>query len=105
MNKNEIKELIKQWSQTIGVYPRKIRIIKMNHKWASVSNAGTLTINTLLLDFPVDIIEYVIVHELVHLKTQIKTHNKLFKATLTSYLPDWESRDKKLRELSNSMEL
>ena len=105
MNKNEIKELIKQWSQTIGVYPRKVMIIKMNHKWASVSSAGTLTINTLLLDFPVDIIEYVIVHELVHLKTQIKTHNKLFEATLTSYLPDWESRDKKLRELSNSMEL
>ncbi len=105
MNKNEIKELVKQWSQTIGAYPRKVRIIKMSHKWASVSSRGTLTLNALLLDFPPSIIEYVIVHELVHLKTKVKTHNKLFKVTLASYLPDWESRDKKLREIGNSMEL
>jgi hypothetical protein len=105
MNKNEIKELIKKWSQTIGAYPRKVRIIKMKHKWASVSSRGTLTLNAFLLDLPPSIIEYVIVHELIHLKTKIKTHNKLFKATISSYLPDWESRDKKLREIGNSMEL
>jgi len=105
MNKKEVKELVKQWSQTIGVYPRKVRIIKMRRKWASISSRGTLTLNSLLLDFPLNIVEYVIVHELVHLKTNIKSHNKLFKTTLTSYFPDWESHDKKLREMGNSMEL
>ena len=105
MNKNDIKELVKQWSQTIGAHPRRVRIVKMNRKWASVSSKGTLTLNALLLNLPPSIIEYVIVHELVHLKTKIKSHNKLFKATLASYLPDWKLRDKKLREIGNSMEL
>lgn len=105
MNKNEIKELVKRWSQIIGVYPRKVRITKMSRKWASVSSRGTLTLNALLLDFHPNVIEYVIIHELVHLKTKVKTHNKLFKATLASYLPDWETRDKELRKIGNSMEL
>ncbi len=105
MNKNEIKELVKRWSQTIGVYLRKVRVVKMSYKWASISSRGTLTLNALLLDLPTNIVEYVIVHELVHLKAKVKTHNRLFRATLASYLPDWESRDKKLREIGNSMEL
>ena len=105
VDKSEVKRLVEKWSQTIDTHPRKIRIVKMAHKWASISSKGTLTINKLLLDFPPRIIEYVIVHELVHLKTRVKTHNKLFKATLSSYLPDWELREKKLREIGDSLEL
>ena len=77
----------------------------MKRKWASISRKGVLVLNRVLQNFPKDVVEYVIVHELVHLKTKTMTHNRLFKATLSSYLPDWRSREVKLRNIGNSMKL
>ena len=50
------------------------------------------------LNFPRDLAEYVIVHELVHLLAP--NHGKLFKSFLLAYLPDWQARDQALRALT-----
>ena len=105
MNEEEMRSLVGRWSRVIGVAPTQIRIVRMKKKWASVSEKGVLSINYYLQDFPKEVVEYVVVHELIHLKTKIGCHNRLFKATLGSYMPDWREREKKLREIRGSLEL
>ena len=61
----------------------------MRRKWASCSTAGTVSFSLDLLAQPAPFREYVIVHELLHLK--VPNHGKLFKSLLRAYLPDYES--------------
>ncbi len=68
----------------------------MGRKWASMSTAGNLTLSSELLELPQSLGEYVIVHELVHLLAP--NHGKVFKSFLYAYLPDWEERERQLRE-------
>jgi predicted metal-dependent hydrolase len=65
----------------------------MRKKWASSSNNGFVTFNTQLLGERRDFGEYVIVHELLHLK--VPNHGKLFKSLLTAHIPDWKQRIEK----------
>lgn len=77
---------VERWSERIRVRPRQVRIQRMNRKWASCSAAGTISFNTELLGKSAEFREYVIVHELLHLK--VPNHGKLFKTLLRAYLPD-----------------
>lgn len=61
-----------------------------------MSISGRLTLNADLLDLPKDIGEFVIVHEVLHLIAP--SHGPVFKSFLYAYLPDWQEREKKLRE-------
>ena len=72
----------------------------MTTKWASMSTAGRLTLNSELLDLPRSAGEYVIVHELVHLLAA--NHGKVFKSFMAAYLPDWEAREAALQERQRS---
>jgi len=62
----------------------------MTTKWASCSTNGLVSFSTQLLNESPEFGEYVIVHELLHLK--IPNHSKLFKSILTAHLPDWKER-------------
>ncbi|MDE0396624.1 MAG: M48 family metallopeptidase [Candidatus Poribacteria bacterium] len=96
-NKSDLKEAVQQWADRIGVKVREIHLRQMQRKWASISTNGRLTLNTDLLNLPETLMEYVIVHELVHLL--VPNHGKLFKGYMSAYLPDWEERQNRLRLL------
>lgn len=68
--------------------PRVIRIQEMKHKWGSCSTAGTVTVSTALFDESAQFQDYVVVHELLHLRYE--THGRLFKALLSAHVPDWK---------------
>jgi predicted metal-dependent hydrolase len=68
----------------------------MTTKWASISTSGRLTLNTDMLDLPRDLGEFVIVHELVHLLCPDGGHGRLYKAYMSSYMPDWPDRFRRL---------
>lgn len=90
-----IKELVDRWSIKIDVQIERIQIREMSTKWGSISTAGYLTLSDDLLWIPIDIVEYVIVHELMHLK--FPNHAKGWKASMGMYLPDWKERERKLK--------
>ena len=96
-NKADLKGIVSQWAERIGVRVREIHLRQMQRKWASISMKGRLTLNTELLDLPEALTEFVIVHELVHLL--VPNHGKLFKGYMSAYLPDWEERQDRLRSL------
>lgn len=97
---DELKWAARQWAVRIGVKTPQIHVRQMKSKWASISTAGRLTLNTDLLDIPRELGEFVIVHELIHLIAP--NHGNLFKSFLHAYLPDWEAREKNLKSLSPS---
>ena len=91
----ELKNAAHNWARRIGVRAIQIQVRAMKNKWASISTAGRLTLNTELLTLPKELCDFVIVHELVHLLAP--NHGKVFKSFMHAYLPDWEERQAKLQ--------
>jgi predicted metal-dependent hydrolase len=85
----DFKAQVTQWAKRIRVRPRQLRLQPMRRKWASCSTRGTVSFSTEVLAQPAAFREYVIVHELLHLK--VPNHGKLFKTLLRAYIPNYES--------------
>lgn len=77
---------VDQWSARLKVVPTQVRIQAMTRKWASCSSKGRVTFCRDLMRQPANFQDYVIAHELLHLR--IPNHGKLFAATLRVHLPD-----------------
>lgn len=71
-----------------------LSIRRMKRRWGSLSTRGTLTLNTDLIKTPKECIDYVVMHELCHLKYQ--THSPEFYMLLASFLPNWEKTKHRL---------
>lgn len=79
------KERVQAWAEKLRVEPRQIRLQEMPRKWASCSTRGWVTFSTDLLREPHDFQDYVIVHELMHLRG-VRNHGKLFKSLVRAHL-------------------
>jgi len=71
-----------------------LQIRKMKTRWGSLSPGGILTLNRDLIRAPRECIEYVITHELCHLRH--RDHSREFYQMLEQLLPDWEKRKHRL---------
>lgn len=78
-------------------YP-DLRIRKMRTRWGSCGKNDTIILNPELIRLPTQCIDYVIIHELCHLK--IHKHNRDFYALLAKCMPDWMSRRERLNFLA-----
>ncbi len=85
------------WALRLKVNPRVVRVQTMRHKWGSCSSAGTVTLASDLLDQDEPFQDYVIVHELLHLR--YATHGRVFKALMSAHVPGWQSMER--RRLGN----
>jgi predicted metal-dependent hydrolase len=92
---DELRWAARHWATRIGVKVPRIQLRPMHSKWASISTAGRLTLNTDLLGVPKPLGEFVIVHELVHLLAP--NHGRVFKSFLHAYLPDWKAHEQQLK--------
>ena len=63
----------------------------MTRKRGSCSTSGIVTQAADLVDQPSGFQDFVIAHEMLHLR--VPSHGKLFKALMTAHLPDWKSHD------------
>jgi len=91
----EIHALVMQWSQKIGVTVARTQIRTMRNKWGSISTQGVLTIADHILLLPYALAEYIIVHELLHLK--FPDHRKGWQVSMGMYLADWRERERLLQ--------
>ncbi len=77
-----------------GVKTPEVRLRTMITRWGSCSPKGRITLNTNLMRIPKRYIDYVVTHELCHLKKP--NHGEEFYQLLTSVMPDWRERREKL---------
>jgi len=77
-----------------GLSRPRLFIKKMQKRWGSLSDNGMLVLNTDLIRAPKECLDYVVIHELCHLK--YRDHNSKFYKLLESTIPDWEKRKHKL---------
>jgi predicted metal-dependent hydrolase len=76
-----------------------LRFFKMKRRWGSCSTKHVITLNTELIKKEIELIDYVIVHEICHLK--VPAHNKAFYSLLASVMPDWKERRATLNKFSS----
>ena len=88
------KEILPQrtayWSQRMGLYPTQIRITSAQRRFGSCSSEGHICYSWRLMQYPPEAIDYVVVHELAHLKHM--NHSQAFHALVAKYLPDHKAR-------------
>lgn len=91
--KNNIKLTVEQMVLQHGpkhqLFPRSITIKSQKSRWGSCGIHNDITINWLLALAPLEILEYVVVHELCHIKE--KNHSKHFWALVAQHLPDYRN--------------
>jgi predicted metal-dependent hydrolase len=93
-----VPPLIARWEPIMGVKVRQFSIRRMKTRWGSCTpKTGRIRINTELAKKPRECLEYLIVHEMVHLLEP--THNARFKTLLDQFLPDWRRRKELLNQL------
>ncbi len=86
--KRLIPPRVEQYAKDMGVTYNRITIRSQRTRWGSCSSKNNLNFNCLLMLAPDDVIDYVIVHELCHLKEM--NHSKRFWAEVKRVLPDYE---------------
>ena len=93
--KEAAEPAIKKWEALIGVEVKKLYIRKMKSHWGSCNyQKQTLRLNSELAKLESECLEYVIVHEMLHIIE--KGHNRNFYGLLSQYIPDWKAIRKKM---------
>jgi len=91
-----ISALAKEEAERLGVFYRRIRIGGQRTLWGSCSPGGTLSFNWGLVLAPVEVLDYVIVHELCHLR--VPNHSQRFWELVEERRPHWREQRDWLRE-------
>ena len=93
-----IPALIQKWQPVLGVAVSAYFLQRMKTKWGGCNHrAGTIRLNTELVKKPKDLLEYVVVHEMLHLIEP--THSPRFIELLDRHYPNWREARAELNEL------
>ena len=92
--KEIIPEKVKYFSSVMGVNPIRVSINSAKTRFGSCSGKNRLNFSCRLMQYPEEAIDYVVVHELAHLRHM--NHSPQFHALVAEYLPDWRERQKLL---------
>jgi predicted metal-dependent hydrolase len=99
-----VPTLIRKWEPKLGVRVSAYFLQRMKTKWGSCNHrAGHIRLNTELVKKPKDLLEYVVVHEMVHLREP--THGERFVAILTKFYPAWREARAELNDLPLTAEV
>ncbi|MFT5916626.1 MAG: putative metal-dependent hydrolase [Bacteroidia bacterium] len=90
----KITPRIRKWAKRTGLAYNELKFRKLEKRWGSCTPSNTILINIDAIKLPFSLIDYLIVHELVH--TKIKNHSKEFWAELSKHIPNWKELDEKV---------
>ncbi len=97
-----LPERVAQWCRKVDVAEPRVVIRGQQRRWASCDARGTPRFNWRIVQAPMRLIDYVVAHELVHLRH--REHSKAFWALLGRTMPDYESRKDELRRIGARLE-
>jgi hypothetical protein len=79
----------------MGVAPKRVFLKNQRTLWGSCSTRGNLNFNRVLAEAPAEIVDYVVIHELAHLKEM--NHSRRFWAVVEAWCPEQKERRRWLR--------
>ena len=82
--------LLDKYTALTGLCPKAVKINSAKKRLGSCSTDGTIRFSYTLMLYPLEAVEYVVLHELAHLK--VRNHQRGFYALIERYMPDWRSR-------------
>ena len=89
--------LVEKYSNLMQLYPTKISYRKNRRTWGSCNFKNELNFNILLAKYPIFIIEYIVIHELAHIKH--KNHSKDFYFLVEKFSPNYKKIEKFFKTL------
>ncbi len=99
--KRELNKKVIQFSKQLNLLPSTVKINSSRTRWGSCSSKGSINFSWRLMLADDALIDYVVVHELAHLKEL--NHSKKFWAIVESVLPDYKERKKGLKLLQEKL--
>ena len=87
---------VEYYAKKMGVKPKSVKITSAHSRFGSCSGDNGLCFSYILMRYPEEAIDYVVVHELAHIKHH--NHGRSFYALIGKYMPDYKQREKLLRE-------
>ena len=96
-----IAMLIDEEAAELGVEPKRVQIRDQRSRWGSCSTTGTLSFNWRLVLAPFEVLDYIVVHELCHVREM--NHSKRFWALVSATIPDYVACRKELRKLERGL--
>ncbi len=86
----KINPIIRKFKVQLGVEPNDVKIMELQHRWASCSTKGNLSFNWKCAMAPIDVLNYIVAHELVHLIHQ--NHTNAFWNELDKIIPNYDKQ-------------
>ena len=97
--KQYIPELVNTWTKVMGLVYNNISFRKTKRQWGSCSGRNNLSFNTMMMKLPLDVIQYIVVHELVTYRKH-KHHQKSFWQLVEKHLPEYKTQVKELKNFT-----
>src|SRR6185295_10717751 len=94
--KKIISRRVSHYSQITKLIPKNVKITSAKTNWGSCSGRNNLNFTWRLVMAPLDVIDYVVIHELVHIKH--KDHSRNFWNKVAEYMPDFREKRNWLKE-------
>jgi predicted metal-dependent hydrolase len=99
--KSYINDRVSFFANKMNIYPQGLRITSAKTRWGSCSGKNTINFTWKLIMADDEVIDYVVVHELAHIKEH--NHSKNFWKIVESIIPDYKVQQAKLKKLSENL--
>lgn len=90
------RERIDTYSPQMGVFPKRLRVGDQRTRWGSCSARGTISLNWRLIMAPPEVLDYIVVHELAHLREM--NHSSRFWSVVEQHCPDYRVQEAWLKQ-------
>jgi predicted metal-dependent hydrolase len=88
--KSVFKRKVDEYSEKLGINIERIVIKNLKNRWGSMTKEGAINLNVNLLKAPEDVIDYIILHELCHLK--VKEHSHHYWDYVRRYMTNYQEK-------------
>lgn len=93
--KDVIPKRVEYYSEIMNLCPTGVKITKAKKRFGSCNGKNSLCFSCFLMKYPMEAVDYVVVHELAHIKHH--NHSKDFYDLINHYMPDYKQREKLLK--------
>ena len=101
MAQRDLPARVRRWAELMGVEYARLNIGSAKKRLGSCTSMGVITLSFRLMQYPLPVIDYVVVHELAHRKEM--NHSKRFYEVIAQYLPDYKQRIKMMKEAPRAL--